>query len=509
MKPRIRAVSMAHPLLSTSKLKAPLPKRRPPSLSGLQNHVWQFPAIRMARILSPKIPLNGRPVLMPGCKDSLKNYACAVDNLESILDKVHSSVAPIKWTRSEDKTLHYKPLATFLNRCVQACDAGLDADSNFAIKKAHRWYANLQFVIVKPPLRDKAKNPIPSLVGVPNLNSGEAVCWSPQALDNSSEAFRIPVQVGKGWLNIVKQALNHARCLFDANPLRRFALVIGFDYIQRELRFLVFHRGGLTSSPTLSVKTDTKDVLRLFMAILSWSSLADAGFPEWCNNTQFRLPRTGDDTEGVLATVDDILHDSATVRGRAARAIQVSYTIDSPSIKPIPSLPTVPVPLTFVHHPLLLSSDLPEKSSTDMKLVLKSTWSKDDGQNIESQLLQSCTGQFGSPTHYYSFSACQKNQPITNHLFLPENGNEAKDYHFKLLLKKVPSPEYRSLQIHVTSYAGHSLVTAKTPWDLFVALGHAMLGTSTFSHQKIGNTDSRCKFRLVDNVSNGLPSQGH
>lgn len=53
-----------------------------------------------------------------------------------------------------------------------------------------------------------------------------------------------------------------------------------------------------------------------------------------------------------------------------------------------------------------------------------------------------------------------------------------------------PAPEYRSLMMHVTSDVGDSLVTAKTPWDLFEALGHAMLGTSAFLNYGLCNENS-------------------
>lgn len=46
---------------------------------------------------------------------------------------------------------------------------------------------------------------------------------------------------------------------------------------------------------------------------------------------------------------------------------------------------------------------------------------------------------------------------------------------------RIPYPQYRSLNVHVTSYAGHSLLTAKTPGGIFVALGHAMRGASSIS----------------------------
>lgn len=225
---------------------------------------------------------------MAGCRDSLKNYTCIVDNLESALDKVHSSMTPIKWSRSKHESLHYKPLAIFLNQFVQASHGGLDADPNFAIKKADRWYADLSFVIVEPPLHDEPEesSSVPALAGVLNFKDGDTLVWPPH---DGNKLLQIPVAMGQGWMEVVLQAYIYAQQLFYDSPLRQFALLIGYDYAQMDLRILVFYRGGLTASHALSVKTDTKDILRLFMAIGAWSSPSDAGFPEWCNSTQFPM----------------------------------------------------------------------------------------------------------------------------------------------------------------------------------------------------------------------------
>lgn len=479
-----------------------LSQGRPPLLPDIRNHTWQFPVVRMAQILSPKTPLNGRPLLIPETdhRDSLSNYACTVDDLESALETAYESMAPTeKWTRIKDKSLHYEPLVCLFNQCIQAAHAGLDADSNFAIKKPDRWYADLRFVGVQSPIQDEAGDLTPGLVSVGDVKEGYTLGWNPQAPDDDDgKLSQIPVEVGKGWLRIVHQASISARYLLDASPLRQFALTLGFNYVQRKLRFLVFHRGGLAASHALSVETDTKDILRLFMAILAWSSPVDAGFPEWCNNTHMLLPRKCDDTEGVLTTIDKIFYDEFCVRGNATRAIRVSYAVNSSTVYNL-SCPPPPVqtPLRFVNHPILPFSDLPKypngKDDSNLaNLVLESSWFWDNKADIETHLPQSFHGQFGTPPYHYSLSACYENQPITNHLFLPEDDNASNVNYFKLSAKypRPPAPEYRSLMMHVTSDVGDSLVTAKTPWDLFEALGHAMLGTSAFLNYGLCNENS-------------------
>jgi len=63
--------------------------------------------------------------------------------------------------------------------------------------------------------------------------------------------------------------------------------------------------------------------------------------------------------------------------------------------------------------------------------------------------------------------------------FLPAVKEELADFHWAISANSqvLPGPRRRSLWIHVSELVGRSLVHAKTPWDLFIALGHAMLGT--------------------------------
>jgi len=62
--------------------------------------------------------------------------------------------------------------------------------------------------------------------------------------------------------------------------------------------------------------------------------------------------------------------------------------------------------------------------------------------------------------------------------FLPTVEEELADFHWAISAgsRDPPGAQRRSLWIHVSELVGRSLVHAKTPWDLFVALGHAMLG---------------------------------
>ena len=100
----------------------------------------------------------------------------------------------------------------------------------------------------------------------------------------------IPVEVKKGWKDLVCQAGTYARCLFMASPLRKFVLVLGYEYDTQEIRILVFHHGGLTSSQALKLNANGIKDLHIFLAILSWKTVVDAGLPLWCNDSNMISP---------------------------------------------------------------------------------------------------------------------------------------------------------------------------------------------------------------------------
>ena len=96
-------------------------------------------------------------------------------------------------------------------------------------------------------------------------------------------------------------------------------MVLAYNHIEKGLRFLVFHHGGLSSSVWLNVNTQEgqQDILRIFLAILSWKTPAHAGLPMWCNDSEMFLPNKD------LVEVEKVLHNSLCIRGRAPRVILV------------------------------------------------------------------------------------------------------------------------------------------------------------------------------------------
>ena len=59
----------------------------------------------------------------------------------------------------------------------------------------------------------------------------------------------------------------------------------------------------------------------MFLAILSWKTVVDAGLPLWCNDSNMILP--GEKGPQVVQ-LKKVLHDTFTLCGRCARVIQVN-----------------------------------------------------------------------------------------------------------------------------------------------------------------------------------------
>ena len=236
---------------------------------------------------------------------------------------------PPEWPTEGSELVWYPPLATFLNNCVGACRGALDGSkSATANDPRSRLYDHLKFIVYDRTTVDGvegASQVKPDLVGGLDLESTDRVAWAPQ--DSHTKRVLFPVEVEGGWGQLVSQAATYARCLFSASPSRQFAVVLGFQHRDGELRFLVFHRGGLTGSKHLSVKGESgqRDILRILLSILNWRSAKDAGFPEFYNELEMRLLRHEDDQVGVVASVLEVLHDDLCVQGRASRVLRMGY----------------------------------------------------------------------------------------------------------------------------------------------------------------------------------------
>ena len=253
-----------------------------------------------------------------------------VDSAHEVLRKMNSPSWPTAGTERD----WYPPIALFLNNCVKVCNGALRGSESAAAKDPHRsLYDRLKFIVYDETTEDGVEGAAPvklDLVGGLDLVSNERVAWSPTNLqkDPPTKQVLFPVEVEADWAPMVNQAATYARCLFSASPSRQFTIVLGFRHVEAEFRFLVFHRGGLTGSHSLSVKDEPgqKGILRILLSILDWKSPEDAGFLGFYNETEMSLLRYKDDETGVVGRVAEVLHDGLCVLGRASRALLVDYS---------------------------------------------------------------------------------------------------------------------------------------------------------------------------------------
>ena len=140
------------------------------------------------------------------------------------------------------------------------------------------------------------------------------------------------------------------------------------------------------------------------------------------------------------------------------------------------------IPMNGPSPSMLVWSSAPDTDSVNgdhAHVVVKHSWCEDRRQPVEADLLARCKDDFGTPDHHYSFCPTDAHgKPMSTARFLPTDDEQLRDFHWKITTaSKVPShPQRRRLWIHVSKLVGRSLVHAKTPWELCIAIGHGMLG---------------------------------
>ena len=281
----------------------------------LDGHTWQFAATTFAKMLSPKIrktPLKLHHI------DRLEDYKIVTIpiNMKALNS---TKLLSIPFPESTSERDHYLPLCDFLNNCVAVGHQSLDQPKG-------KYYDDLKFIVWDCEVKDGIAGAAalkPDLVGGKGLQEKDTtkatgLYWRPPNPINHQ--LQIPVEVKGGWAELVRQAGTYARCLFHASPLRQHAIVLGYSHTDSTLRFLIFHRGGLTSSVALnpSSQEDQLDILRIFLAMLAWETPAHAGLPMWCNDSEMFLPGVTGSVE-----VDKVLYNTLSIRGRAPRVLLI------------------------------------------------------------------------------------------------------------------------------------------------------------------------------------------
>ncbi|KAJ3784708.1 hypothetical protein GGU10DRAFT_314422 [Lentinula aff. detonsa] len=302
-----------------------------PELNG---QTWEFDYKPLAQALSAKTRKSSAPPVGPEQVDTLENYDFAIDKLQSQIDKAYKSFAREKPERllvkkERPEREHYQSIIAFMNQGIGSSLARLPKDHKAL-------YGDLKFYVWDKPTKDgiEGAQPLkPDGAGVLGFEADELdnLFWSPPA--EGGQQIAIPVEVKGSWSELVLQAATYARCMFSASPLRQFVPVIGYKQNEHSLRFLVFHRGGCTSSEPLDLDEPDgqKGFIHLLVSILTWRTRADAGFPAWCNDAQVCLPRRkAGDSSPLTVDIDRILHYSVCVRGRAPRVFRIRVPASVP-----------------------------------------------------------------------------------------------------------------------------------------------------------------------------------
>ena len=274
----------------------------------ISNQVWQFPPGRIAEMLCPsgiELPLGNAAV-------SLSKKLCSKPDLASIP------------STSGERQTTYPGVAFILNSCIEACvEVILKAGRN----SVPRWFDDFRFIVWDKEMSDgvdgaeKLRPDVAGLNNSPPSRTGINLYWNILQEDDTKRRLLLPVEINGADADMVRQAATYARGLNSAVPFRAFELVLGYNYLSDHFRFLIFHRGGLTCSTPINLRSATQknnctDLVRMFMPILSWTKADDAGCPSFSNGKQLLLPRPLHPTTLTRFTTDVVLYQKPGVRSR-------------------------------------------------------------------------------------------------------------------------------------------------------------------------------------------------
>ncbi|KAJ7283322.1 hypothetical protein C8J57DRAFT_1053882, partial [Mycena rebaudengoi] len=191
------------------------------------------------------------------------------------------------------------------------------------------WLAKLSFQPYNRLMGDSINNAAalkPDLIGAqvshwPSDSDFTAYWAHPRPQDQElpmEVGVEVPVEVKNDWPDLCRQAATYARAIFAAVPLRSFSLVIGINHAKCELRFLIFHSGGLTSHSPLSFirEADRQIILRVMFAMSLWQTPEHAGLPCFTDGFSIVLAslRIGDPP--IVIRTQEMLYHAVGVRGR-------------------------------------------------------------------------------------------------------------------------------------------------------------------------------------------------
>ncbi|KAG7094145.1 hypothetical protein E1B28_007757 [Marasmius oreades] len=314
----------------------------------IAHNTWQFEASSISHMLSPKSLKNNVPPEDIRCfEDAQKHCKFLVDApfFEPALETAVKSLSPSEWPSSDAERDYYTPLANFLNDCIQKCNNALNAQkSDRGVPEfARRLYGKLKFAVYDRPMLDGIDGAAavkPNLGSSRNLQEGVKLSWGAVEAKGVRQ-MDVPGEVKLLWSQLLAQAAVYARYLFSASPTRTWSLVLGFNQKEKNLRFLIFHRGGCTASTDLNLTTEQgrKEACRLILTMLLWTEDYHAGFCCFSTDKEYAIPGPErDPTLFLKARVEKNLHHTLAVCTRGTLVSILSKSAIDPT------------PLHHLHH---------------------------------------------------------------------------------------------------------------------------------------------------------------
>ncbi|THU98458.1 hypothetical protein K435DRAFT_964912 [Dendrothele bispora CBS 962.96] len=491
---------------------------------------WQFSAQEISQMLSPK--MLKKEVDANSVYHFVTDYDYLVDDefVQKAVNKMPLPSTPPLAIEPERE--NYPIIVEFLKKCVDNCKAAYNkaaehqasqkkTSSRFPkLKKAgSHWWPVLKFSVYDKPTGDNvgSAEPLkPGFVGTHREPDEPSRCvWGATWGDESSQVgIDTPGEVKGNWRELINQAATYARAMTNFVPLRSFCLVIGVNHRQKTLRFLIFHRSGLSASEELSLTSveGRRAIQQVFFSVYLWQTPEDAGFPSFTNGYEFALPTMGN-LEQPLTRVKEGFYHSLCVRGRASFVLAVELVV--PSLPPfdvvssgfgrrplymdgrtVMSLSNLPAPTKLPPKPApqadapighgcyhVSKPDSPlipltiygmSKQTSNMQVlydkygpfVLKFSWQTQQKRTLEPKTFSAAHVEYGTPWHIMSLEVKASNgSAVCNTSFLPAP-SKADAAFWPLYGVPQEYPEYRSLWLTIHLGGGQTLEECDSAWDL-------------------------------------------
>lgn len=303
------------------------------------SQTWQFPPDVFIRMLSPKTPRNPES---PEKIMYIEDFDCDTDK-EAFLNACERAKGPFlagfvgpgssAWpssTLSEDED-YYVPMQTLINDTISVCRDALHNSSETLFRNLRFFVSHgidamdraSGYNVLSPGLIAEETDESPELQADGEKRKQERPWWCKP--DDKGRQIALVCELRNRWSELISQLATYACCQFVACPSRLFVLSIGFNHQTNEVRFIIFHRSGLTASHALNLtkESDRLQFMTILMTIMIWKERRDAGFSDSNDNMSYNL---GNATWDIC----ERLHQTSCVEGRATFVNRIRLRVSNP-----------------------------------------------------------------------------------------------------------------------------------------------------------------------------------